>query len=39
MQDHTANRAALSQAEDDTGSQRRLVNGEEMIDNLGRTVD
>lgn len=39
MQDHTANRASLSQVEEDTGSQRKLVNGEEMIDNLGRTVD
>lgn len=39
MQDHTTNLAALSQAEEDTGSQRRLVNGEEMIDNLGSSVD
>lgn len=39
MQGHTTNMAALPQAEEDTGSQRRLVNGEEMIDNLGNTVD
>lgn len=39
MQDHTTNLTALPQAEEDTGSQRRLVNGEEMIDNLGSSVD